>query len=173
MSFVDIDPQVYAWADRHGLRLVTTDPSGEVRSAYLSSVAGECFQIWIEFTVDGSVAIHAAGVDSRRDDLPPADWVVKVSEIDHSLDEAVLQVIRWMSPSKMHRPPIRRSPKLNLPQKVARRASQLARFVRQYERKAQPSGDPNDRKYDKDVAKQVKRMPPDELERLLRNDEDT
>ena len=62
--------------------------------------------------------------------------------------------------------------KLNSDQKRARKSAQLATFVQQYGRKAQPGVEPNDRGYDRNLEHAVKRMPPDELDRLLREDED-
>lgn len=61
--------------------------------------------------------------------------------------------------------------KLNADQKRARKAGDLAKFVQQYARKAYPNWDPNDRRYDRDVENQVKRMGPEELDRLLREDD--
>ena len=62
--------------------------------------------------------------------------------------------------------------KLNLDEKRARRADQLASFVGQYARKARRGGlDPNDRRYDRSVEREVKRLPPIEFDALLRGDE--
>ena len=62
--------------------------------------------------------------------------------------------------------------KLNLDEKRARKVGALATFVRQYIRKAQRGVEPNDRRYDRSLEKAVKRMPPEELDRLLREDGD-
>lgn len=43
----------------------------------------------------------------------------------------------------------------------------LARFVRQYERRAQKGVEPNDRRYDRKIEKQMKRLRPEELSALL------
>ena len=61
--------------------------------------------------------------------------------------------------------------KLTAKEKQARRAGELARFVQQYARKARAGLDPNDRSYDRDVEARIKRMAPEELDRLLREDE--
>jgi hypothetical protein len=61
--------------------------------------------------------------------------------------------------------------KLNADQKRARRVGELGVFLRQYARKAQKNLEPNDRRYDRAVAKQVQQMSPEELDRLLRDDE--
>lgn len=61
--------------------------------------------------------------------------------------------------------------KLNAGQKQALKAGELARFIQQYARKARRSLDSNDRQYDRGVEARVKRMSPEELDRLLREDE--
>lgn len=66
--------------------------------------------------------------------------------------------------------PIRR--RLTAAQKRALKAAELRRFVEQYGRGASPGYDPNDRGYDRELEQKVKRMPPGQLDRLLREDED-
>lgn len=68
------------------------------------------------------------------------------------------------------REPKRRRP--NVEQKRALKAGALHRFVQQYARKAQKSGEPNDRRYDREVEQTVKRMKPELLDRLLRSDDE-
>lgn len=62
--------------------------------------------------------------------------------------------------------------KLNRDQQRARKAGELAVFMRQYARKAQRGVEPNDRQFDRGIESAVKRMPADELDRLLREDDD-
>jgi hypothetical protein len=62
--------------------------------------------------------------------------------------------------------------RLNQDDKRARKAGQLTTFVQKYARKAQRNQDPNDRTYDRSVEAAIKRMPPAELDRLLRDDEE-
>jgi hypothetical protein len=50
--------------------------------------------------------------------------------------------------------------------------NRIATFVRQYARKAYPTHDPNDRSYDREIEKIIKKMSPVELDRLMREDED-
>jgi hypothetical protein len=61
---------------------------------------------------------------------------------------------------------------LNAAEKRARKAADLNLFVQQYGRKAQKGVEPNDRRYNEGVAKVVKTMRPDDLDRILREDED-
>jgi uncharacterized protein (TIGR02996 family) len=53
-----------------------------------------------------------------------------------------------------------------------RAEADLALFLRQYARKAEAGHDPNDRGYDREMEKRVKRMRPEDLDRLIRGDDD-
>jgi hypothetical protein len=59
----------------------------------------------------------------------------------------------------------------NAEEKRALKSASVRTFVQQYERKAHKGHDPNDRRYNRDTEKSVKRMKPDELDRLLRDGE--
>lgn len=63
-------------------------------------------------------------------------------------------------------------PRLNADKRRALKAARLQQFVQQYGRKAQKGIEPNDRHYDRRFEKAVKRMKPDELDQLLRDDEE-
>jgi len=62
--------------------------------------------------------------------------------------------------------------RLNAEQKRALKAGALQVFVRQYARKAQKNTEPNDRCYDRNIGKAIKRMKPEVLDRLLRSDDE-
>ncbi|QEH34900.1 hypothetical protein OJF2_34450 [Aquisphaera giovannonii] len=51
-------------------------------------------------------------------------------------------------------------------------AGELGPFVQQYRRKSYATHDPNDRRYDRELEAKIKRMPPEELDRLLHGDID-
>jgi hypothetical protein len=55
--------------------------------------------------LEGVVRLHAAGVESRRDDDPPTDWLVPIDEVDEALDRAYRLVVEWMEPSTHFHPP--------------------------------------------------------------------
>lgn len=64
------------------------------------------------------------------------------------------------------------------PKKQRRRrkptADDISIFLKQYGRKSPGHGrEPNDRRYDHDIAEQIKRMSPEELDRLMSEDETT
>jgi hypothetical protein len=63
--------------------------------------------------------------------------------------------------------------KLNARDRRQLTAAELQLFVRDTGRKAQSNGpDPNDRRVDRRTTDAVRRMAPDELDRLLRDGED-
>lgn len=61
--------------------------------------------------------------------------------------------------------------KLNIDEKRALKAASLQLFVKDYGRKAQKGVEPNDRRYSREVEQIAKRLPPDELDALLRDGE--
>jgi len=44
----------------------------------------------------------------------------------------------------------------------------LAQFVKDYGRKAQSGREPNDRSFSREIAKKLKRMRPEDIDRLMR-----
>ena len=48
----------------------------------------------------------------------------------------------------------------------------LVAFLRQYGRKRQPGRDANDRQYDRDLERELKRMDPAEVSRLMHDEDD-
>jgi len=50
--------------------------------------------------------------------------------------------------------------------------NEIADFLRKYGRKKYPGKDPNDRDYDRELAKKIKQMNPEELDRLMHDGED-
>jgi hypothetical protein len=62
--------------------------------------------------------------------------------------------------------------RLNADQKRGLRAATVSVFLRQYGRKAQRGMEPNDRRYSRDVEKALKHLKPEDLDSLMRDDED-
>jgi hypothetical protein len=109
MTYRDIDPQIRCWAERHHLALFTTFAERTARFVYVSSAAGECFQISIEDPANDQIRIHAWAIDGRREDASPKDWCVSVDAFDRALEEAMETVTTWMLPSERHFPDVQRS----------------------------------------------------------------
>ena len=63
------------------------------------------------------------------------------------------------------------SKELNAEQKQARRTGEMASFVQEYARKARKGLDANDRRHDRSIQARIRRMPPEELDLLLREDD--
>jgi hypothetical protein len=62
--------------------------------------------------------------------------------------------------------------RLNVDQKRARKAATVSVFVQRYGRKAQRGVEPNDRRYSRDLEKALKQLKPEELDSLIRDDEE-
>lgn len=99
-NYASIDPIIRRWVQKHCLFLYTDSAGEEVRNVYVSSLAGECFQIWIDPPVDGRVGLHAAYVEGPREVEPAQDWSVAISDLSTALEEAFDTVLMWMEPSK-------------------------------------------------------------------------
>lgn len=100
-----VDDCIRAWVERNSLKLFTRQADREIRCAYVSSKAGECYQIWIDPPKDGEIVVHAACVEGRRDtEGALQDWGTPISKLDSSLESALRSVIEWMKPSERHLP---------------------------------------------------------------------
>jgi hypothetical protein len=104
MGYAVIDQFIGEWAARHSLVLSTDGDTDQYRTVWVSSDAGECFQIWIDPPVDGTVRIWADCVEGRREGHPPEDWNASVGTFPAAIEEAFQAVIAWMRPSKRHFP---------------------------------------------------------------------
>ena len=49
----------------------------------------------------------------------------------------------------------------------------IGTFLQQYQRKAQRGVEPNDRQYDRNLEAKLKRMKPEEVSRLMNDDDDS
>jgi hypothetical protein len=101
MSYEEIDRYIHNWASFHGLKLFTRRNERPARFAYVSSEAGECFQISIEEPIDGWVKIFASCVEGRRDLHPAEDWRYPTAQ----MTEEVFQTVTvWMQPAQRYWP---------------------------------------------------------------------
>ena len=62
---------------------------------------------------------------------------------------------------------------VNVSKRRQRLEGRIGTFIRQYARKRHPRHDPNDRRYNREVEAMVKRMDPQELDALLRDEGDS
>lgn len=96
MSYAALDATISSWADKHSLRLYTKWPGGDIRSVYLSSTIGECFQIWLTEPQGGCVTVRAAGVETRNDEELSAEVTVQESMLGSALEDMLTNVYGWM-----------------------------------------------------------------------------
>jgi hypothetical protein len=99
MAYEEIDSEIRDWIGRNNLHLYTSWAGKEARFAYVSSKAGECFQISIDPPTQGRANIFARCVDGRRANDPPVTWTVEFEKLGSGLDQAFETVTGWMAPS--------------------------------------------------------------------------
>ncbi len=100
MLFEAIDKVISDWANRHSLKLFRLWAGEEARFAYVSSVSGECFQIWIEPPKDDQIAVHLICVIGREENDPPRNWTTDHINLERTLEEVFKSVLRLMTPSE-------------------------------------------------------------------------
>jgi hypothetical protein len=101
-GYSEIDDQIREWGRRHKLYRPC---DGDNRNVYVSSEAGECFQIWIDIPVGGYTTVHAAFLEGPAERECTADWTVSTASVGSTLDELFSLVESWMKPSKRYFPP--------------------------------------------------------------------
>lgn len=101
-DYASIDPAIQRWAKQHKLSIGTEWAGGESRFVYVSSVAGECFQIWVEDPTEGQVKLHAACIEGRMESEPQTSWLLTEADLDGALENALQTVFGWMRPSTRH-----------------------------------------------------------------------
>jgi hypothetical protein len=100
MSYAPVDEEIKAWADRHSLALHTMWAGREIRNAYVSSKAGECFQIWIDPPVNGRIVVRADCLEGRHENEAPQAWDTAATGLQATLDAVFQTVLGWMAPSE-------------------------------------------------------------------------
>jgi hypothetical protein len=99
-AYTAIDSTIRAWVGKYDFTLYDSFegfPDQVLRSVYLSSDRGECFQIWIEPPESGFVAVHAGDVETAEDREFRHDWKVPIAELGATLEAAVAHVKNWMN----------------------------------------------------------------------------
>lgn len=96
-----VEAIINAWVERNSLKLFTKQGDRDIRCVYLSSLAGECYQIWINGFECHQLEVHAACVEGRRDteEEPLQTWHTTISELDFTLEQALGVVLELMKPS--------------------------------------------------------------------------
>ena len=112
-----IDAEFYDWAEKHLLKASRPDDVWKNWNVYLSSIAGECFQIWIETALGGKIGVHADYVEGPKNPEPTQKWLIDDSELPDTLEEVYQTVLKWMTPSSRYFPPVGEAGFTRLPQK--------------------------------------------------------
>lgn len=100
-SYALIDPVINDWVERHSFRLFTAvaGDTRPIRRVYLSSMAGDVFQIWIDEPVNGRATVYAACIEGSREDDDPQQWSVDINVLGAALEDVLQVVLDWMLPS--------------------------------------------------------------------------
>lgn len=99
-SYRLIDSIIEDWRKKHSLKIHTSVGDREVRSVYVSSIAGECFQIWINPPTGGRIDVFAACVEGRREDDVPHEWRgILADDLRETLELVFNTIIGWMAPA--------------------------------------------------------------------------
>jgi len=99
-NYALIDHIIKDWAKKHSLKLNVSFGGMESRYVYLSSIKGECFQIFISPPSGGSIDIYAACLEGRRENDLPEKWTMPSQDLAMTLEKAYHIVINWMGPSE-------------------------------------------------------------------------
>ena len=109
-GYSDIDPVLKQWAQDHSVHFFDRFVGREVRCAYISSLSGECYQMWVSPERE-TICVHAVCVEGGREKLDPVRWYGDVSEFAVLLDKALEAILEWMKPSERFLPePSTRAP---------------------------------------------------------------
>ena len=97
-GYAAIDATIATWAADHALNLCTNGfENSPVRFIYVSSDAGECFQIWVEEPKGEVIEIHAADIETHGDEELSNEWTARPDNLKAALDEAFKTVCGWMT----------------------------------------------------------------------------
>jgi hypothetical protein len=89
--------RISAWATRHRVRKIFKEFAGrEERFCYLSSEAGECFQIAIQPPTGDRITIDASSIDTLDDRDLHQSWTVTPATLAETLESAMSVVRAWM-----------------------------------------------------------------------------
>jgi hypothetical protein len=90
-NYSEIDPVLYAWAQKHGLQIFMKYQSYDVRSVFLTSNSGEPYQIWVDAPDERKeVHLHARDYTNMR-----ADIISSLHDLDGKLEEIYATVRSW------------------------------------------------------------------------------
>lgn len=90
-DYSEVDPMLYAWAQRHSLKIRTEYKDYDVRSIDVAGDSGKLYQLWIDPPDKmEKVGIHAWDYKKRK-----ADIQSPLSEMDKNLEVIYSTVMSW------------------------------------------------------------------------------
>ena len=90
-DYSDIDPIIYAWAQKHSLHIYTLYKDYEVLSVDVLGNAGARYQIWVDAPdMRKGVDVHVGNYKKKR-----ADYKTSVSGLKKTLETAYSKALSW------------------------------------------------------------------------------
>jgi hypothetical protein len=95
MTYAQIDPILNAWTHRRKIMLLSEEGEPRRRFFYLSSPAGETFQVVVEPEREGVVRIDGHLIETRDDEEVHYVWEVAVAKLRQTLDLSARSIEAW------------------------------------------------------------------------------
>ena len=105
MSYVEIDPILYAWARENGLYVSTHYRDEEVRSVPIVDDAGDEYQLWL--TRPDALGELTVSVSDNRGKL--SEVRTRTDDLETALKKAMSAVNRWIAEAGHTRTPVLRN----------------------------------------------------------------
>lgn len=104
LSYADLDPALYRWAERHGLHVRTRDREWEVRAVTIVDDAGDTYGLSVVPLEDGRIRITAGLREraQRRTSIPDRKALrlveeVPLSDLPQALEAGYTRVETWIA----------------------------------------------------------------------------
>ena len=92
-AYAEVDETIERWVARNSLTLCR-DWEGEARFWYTSR-GNECFQVAVDRPANGSVTVHAWGVETDDDAELHGEWSVALTSLEQALIAATDLIDLW------------------------------------------------------------------------------
>lgn len=99
MPYLEIDPILYPWAKEQDILVLTEDIEPNRRYFYISSPAGETFQIVIEPQIDDILRIDVHLIETQHDQEKHDIYETTINGLQNTLDRIVKMIIDWFGRS--------------------------------------------------------------------------
>jgi hypothetical protein len=90
-NYSEIDPVIYAWAQKRDLPVLMNYQDNDARSIFLAGSSGESYQIWVDAPDERKeIQLHARDYKSMRADISSS-----LQDLDGRLEEIYATVMSW------------------------------------------------------------------------------